>query len=201
MDLIKIGRFIAEMRKLHQFTQVQLANELCISDKTISKWECGKGLPEVSLMLLLCEKLEISVNDLLSGERVTDSDYEKKAEENMINLIKENEESKKKFVVSMINGTITIIAVVSLSLLAAFLEIPTAARIALIALALITAILGVAGSAVLDRESGVFECPYCNEMFVPSMKDYINGVHTLTKRKLTCPKCGKTGMCRHRITR
>lgn len=201
MDLVKIGKFIAEMRKLHQLTQMQLADELCVSDKTISKWECGKGLPEVSLMLPLCEKLEISVNDLLSGEKVTDCDYERKAEETMMNLMKENEESKKKFTISVINGIIVIIAVISLALLAAFLEIPVAARIALIVLALVTAVFGVAGSAILDKDSGVFECPFCNEMFVPSMKDYINGVHTITKRSLTCPKCGKTGMCKHRITR
>lgn len=201
MDSIKIGKFIAEMRKQQQLTQAQLANELNISDKTISKWECGKGLPEVSLMLPLCERLGISVNDLLSGGIVTSSDYEKKAEENMINLIKENEESKKKFTISMINGSITIIAVISLVLLAAFLEIPVAVRIALIVLALVTAFFGTAGAAILDRESGIFECSYCNEMFVPSMRDYTKGVHTFTKRRLTCPKCGKTGMFKHRITR
>ena len=62
MDQIKIGKFIAQMRKEKKLTQRNLADELCISDKTISKWECGKGLPEVSLMLPLCEILEISVN-------------------------------------------------------------------------------------------------------------------------------------------
>lgn len=82
MDSIKIGRFIAEIRKLHKLTQAQLANELNISDKTVSKWECGKGLPEVALMLPLCKTLEINVNDLLSGERVAEVDYQKKAEEN-----------------------------------------------------------------------------------------------------------------------
>lgn len=201
MDSIKIGRFIAEIRKLHKLTQAQLANELNISDKTVSKWECGKGLPEVALMLPLCKKLEINVNDLLSGERVAEVDYQRKAEENIMNLIKENEESKKKFAVSMITGVITIIAVVALILLASYLEIPIAARIGLIALAVLTAVLGLAGTIILDREAGVFECPDCNEMFVPSMRDYAKARHTFTKRRLTCPKCGKTGMCKHRITR
>lgn len=201
MDSIKIGRFIAEIRKLHKLTQVQLADELNISDKTVSKWECGKGLPEVALMLPLCKTLEINVNDLLSGERVAEADYQRKAEENIMNLIKENEESKKKFAVSMITGVITIIAVVALILLASYLEIPIAARIGLIALAVLTAVLGLAGTIILDREAGVFECPNCNEMFVPSMRDYTKARHTFTKRRLTCPKCGKTGMCKHRITR
>ena len=81
MDQIRIGKFIANARKEKGMTQRELADTLLISDKTISKWECGKGLPEVSLMLPLCEALDISVNDLLSGERISDIDYKKKAEE------------------------------------------------------------------------------------------------------------------------
>ena len=96
MDQIRIGKFIAQSRKLKDLTQRQLADALSISDKTISKWECGKGLPEVSLMLPLCAALEITVNDLLSGERVSSTDYQEKAEGNMINLMKENEENKKR---------------------------------------------------------------------------------------------------------
>lgn len=89
MDQIKIGKFIADTRKERNITQRQLADALHISDKTVSKWERGKGLPEVSLMLPLCEELGISVNDLLTGERVTEADYQKKAEENMMDLMKE----------------------------------------------------------------------------------------------------------------
>ena len=79
MDQIRIGRFIAETRKAQNLTQRQLADALSISDKTVSKWECGKGLPEVSLMLPLWNALHITVNDLLSGERVSKVDYQQKA--------------------------------------------------------------------------------------------------------------------------
>ena len=96
MNQIKTGKFIAETRKAQGLTQKQLAGILEISDKTVSKWECGKGLPEVSLMLPLCSALNITVNDLLSGERVSKIEYINKAEENMMNLIKENEENKKR---------------------------------------------------------------------------------------------------------
>ena len=78
MDQIRIGKFISQMRKEKNITQKQLADSLAISDKTISKWECGKGLPEVSLMLPLCEILQITVNDLLSAERVSVVEYQKK---------------------------------------------------------------------------------------------------------------------------
>lgn len=76
MDQIKIGRFIAKMRKEESYTQRQLADILGISDKTVSKWETGNGLPDVSLMMPLCDSLHISVNELLSGERLTDSEYQ-----------------------------------------------------------------------------------------------------------------------------
>ena len=62
MDQIKIGRFIKECRKEKNLTQQELADKLMVSFKTISKWECGKGLPEVSLFIPLCEELNITVN-------------------------------------------------------------------------------------------------------------------------------------------
>lgn len=96
MNQVRIGRFIAEMRKEQAYTQRQLADILGISDKTISKWEMGNGLPEVSLMIPLCVALKINVNELLSDERLTDSKYKHKTEENIMNLIVEREESKKK---------------------------------------------------------------------------------------------------------
>ena len=91
MDQIKIGRFIANCRKEKNMTQRQLADILEISDKTISKWECGKGLPEVQFMIPLCDLLGINVNELLSGEKLSADEYQKKAEENMVTLVKENE--------------------------------------------------------------------------------------------------------------
>lgn len=96
MDQIRIGQFIAERRKDQGMTQRQLAECLEISDKTISKWECGNGLPEISLMLPLCEALKINVNELLSGEKLSMDDYPGKAEENMVKLIQTTEEQGKK---------------------------------------------------------------------------------------------------------
>ena len=108
MDQIRIGKFIARTRKENHLTQRQLADCLSISDKTVSKWECGKGLPEASLMLPLCEVLHITVNDLLTGERVSEVDYRKQAEENMMNLVQENEENRRHLVLSLICGGVTI---------------------------------------------------------------------------------------------
>lgn len=201
MDQIKIGKFIAESRKSRNLTQRQLADILSISDKTISKWECGKGLPEVSLMLPLCAALDITVNDLLSGENVSQTDYQRKAERNMMNLIKENEENRKRITLSIITGIITIIAVCALIVIASFIDLPTIVRIILIVFSIVVAIAGIAAAVMLDIKAGYFECPHCKELFAPNMDEYVKGYHTFTKRRLTCPKCGKTGMCKHRIMR
>ena len=93
MDLNKIGKFISEERKKKNYTQKQLADILNVSDRTISKWECGKGFPEISLLQPLCEELGISVNELLSGERLDNEKYMKKAEQNMIHLVEEKKEN------------------------------------------------------------------------------------------------------------
>lgn len=77
MDQNKIGNFISTERKNKKLTQKELSEKLNISEKTISKWECGKGLPEVSLMKPLCKELDITVTELLNGEKeVTESNQE-----------------------------------------------------------------------------------------------------------------------------
>ncbi len=117
MDQNKIGNFIADMRKAKNITQKQLAEQLGISDRTISKWECGNGMPEVSMMLPLCEILEINVNELLSGERISRNDYHNKAEENMITLVKEKEKINKNRKKTSLLSMVLILAVVLLLLL------------------------------------------------------------------------------------
>lgn len=201
MDQIRIGKFIADTRKERNMTQQQLADALSISNKTVSKWECGKGLPEVTLMLPLCEELHITVNDLLTGVRVSETDYQKKAEENMMNLMKENEENKRKMLLSVVCGIITIIAVCALIVIAAYIEMPTIARVALLVFSLITAVIGVGTAVALDVKAGYYECLHCMALFVPTTGEYIKGYHTLTRRKLTCHECGKTGMCKRRVGR
>ena len=152
-------------------------------------------------MLPLCGVLHISVNDLLSGEAVSASDYRKKAEENMMELMKENEENKKKLALSVVCGVITIIAVMALVAIAAFVQLPTAARIAIIVFAVVTGAAGIWAACMLDIRAGYFECPSCKALFVPTMSEYVKGYHTFTRRRLTCPECGKTGMCRHRVVK
>ena len=201
MDQIKIGKFIAEERKNQKYTQRELADKLSISDKTISKWERGNGFPEVSLLLPLCNELEITVNELLSGERLQEMDYKKKAEENMVNLVKEAQESKKKIIMSAMVAVLVIVAAIPLFVVAGMFEMQVWTRVLLMGIGFVIMVMGITIACVLDREAGAFECPECKERFVPDMKSYVMGPHTITKRKLTCPKCGSTKYCKHVLTR
>lgn len=95
MDISKIGNFIAEKRKQKNLTQQELADILHLSNRTISKWECGKGIPDSSIMMELCEVLDISVNELLFGENISSEEYKKKADENIISLIDKSQSTYK----------------------------------------------------------------------------------------------------------
>ena len=119
----------------------------------------------------------------------------------MISLMKENEENRRRMALSIITGAITIIAVCALIALASFMDLPAIVRISLLVFSAAVAAAGIAAAAMLDIRAGYFECPHCKELFVPYMEDYVKGYHTFTKRRLTCPRCGATGMCRHRVTR
>ena len=96
MNQEKIGRFIAELRKEKKMTQVDLANKLGITDRAISKWENGRGMPDLSLLTPLCEILDVSINELLSGERLDKKNYQEKLEENIINTIDYTDKKIKK---------------------------------------------------------------------------------------------------------
>ena len=136
MDQIKIGKFIAEMRKEQNLTQIDLAEQLGISNKTVSKWECGNGMPDYSVMENLCDILKINVNELLSGERLPSKDYNKKAEENMMSLIQESSENYKREkmeVVFMCIGIVALLVLVEVAIFmfggfaafANFVDVPT----------------------------------------------------------------------------
>ncbi|MCR5396378.1 MAG: helix-turn-helix domain-containing protein [Lachnospiraceae bacterium] len=94
METENMGSFISELRHEKGWTQKELAERVGVSDKAVSKWERGHSIPDISTMTLLCKELEITINELLSGQRLSSEDYDKKAEENMMKLMEENEKGK-----------------------------------------------------------------------------------------------------------
>lgn len=200
MDQIKTGAFIQQLRREKGLTQRELAEKLLVSDKTVSKWECGNGLPDVATMLPLCELLGISVNELLTGERVPDADYKKYAEENIMDLMQEKEESKRRIILSVIAGVPAVIGALTLFIAAEFLEMTMAVRVILIVVGFVTMLGGIITAGALDRRAGTYECRKCGCRFVPTSGAYIMGIHGLTWRHLKCPQCGKRTLCRRHLT-
>ncbi len=88
MDLIKIGKFISELRKEKNYTQDQLGEKLGVTNKTISRWETGTYLPPADSLLSMSELFSVSINELLSGKRLEAEEYKEAAEENLKQTIK-----------------------------------------------------------------------------------------------------------------
>lgn len=201
MDMQKIGNFLGELRKEKNLTQDELGEKIGVTNKTVSRWENGNYLPPVEMLQILSEFYDVGINELLCGEHLDEKRYKENAEEYIIaDLMKKQKEAKKRLAVSIIVAVITILASLTIILLSALLSAPMLVRIVCIALSLLIIILGIGVCCVLTVDAGVYECPVCGEKFVPSMKDFIGGAHTFTKRKLRCPKCGKKNFCKKRLS-
>ena len=198
MDQIQIGKFIAEERKNKKLTQQQLADLLGISNKTVSKWECGGGFPEISLVLPLCEALDINVNELLSGKRLSDVDYQMRAEENMMDFMKEKETNRRLFRLSCVTGAIATVAFIALILVVVTYTdvIALPVKIALVTIACVLFAVGLVVFAQGERTVGYYRCRHCGETFVPKFTPYFVSMHIGTTRHMKCPHCGKWGWCK-----
>lgn len=203
MDSIKTGQFIAKIRKEKEMTQRQLAEELCISDKTVSKWETGKGMPEVSLMLPLCEALGISVNELLSGERLSKENYKERAEENIVNLISEKQDNIRRMLSAFTIFCATGLAVGLIAAVIIHGDLDTRLKIALTVAGITAFIIGVSFGISVDMKSGYFECTKCHTVFTPNSGTYLKGSLTVTlfSARFRCPHCKKTTRCKRRFTK
>ena len=203
MDQVKIGKFISDERKAKGYTQKQLSELLGISDKTISKWECGNGFPEASLLLPLCNELEITVNELLTGERISQQNYKKKAEENMVNMIREKEENKQKILLTTIIGIISTITFVTLLFVVCFYTDVIALPIKIVLMLIALSVFGVGLYVAMwgDRKIGYFKCRNCNELFTPTFMQYTMGMHIASTRYLKCPHCKTRTWCRKVMTK
>ena len=123
MDLVKIGKYIAGKRKNLGLTQKQLAEKIGMSDKSVSKWERGICLPDVSLYFDLCSILGISINEFLAGEDIVHENIEKKSEENIISVVtdsKRKQKSLKYIICALLILSILTTAVIATSLYRAY---------------------------------------------------------------------------------
>lgn len=192
MDQIKIGKFIAECRKKNGLTQAQLAEKLNITDRAISKWENGKSMPDSSIMLDLCNELKISVNELLSGEVIKMDNYNEKLEQNLIDMVKQKEESDKKMLkLEVVIGYISSITFLILIFLASFVEMQNWIRISLVVLGSITFAIGMFNCLKIEQTAGYYECDKCHYKYVPEYSSVFFSMHKGRTRYMKCPKCNE----------
>ena len=110
MNQKQIGRYIAEKRRIKNLTQAQLAEQLGISDKTVSKWECGRSMPDYALIQSLCETLDISVSELIEGKEAS------LHERQLMELLRRTQELERQN--SILHGVIMLIFGIALQALA-----------------------------------------------------------------------------------
>ena len=203
MDLNKIGKFISEERKKKNYTQKQLADILKVSNRTISKWECGKGFPEVSLLQPLCKALGISVNELLTGERLDKENYMKKAEQKMVHLVEEKKENRTKLILILIMGLISIISFVTLIVVViTYTEvISNQGKSILVFIAGAVFTVGLLALMEGGRTFGYYKCLHCEETFVPGFIRYTVAMNIMALRMMRCPHCGKWRWCLKVLTK
>ncbi|MBR3890935.1 MAG: helix-turn-helix transcriptional regulator [Bacilli bacterium] len=202
MDQIKIGKFIAECRKKQNLTQSQLAEKLGITDRAISKWENGRAMPDSSLMLDLCSILNISVNDLLSGEVIGMENNDKKNEQLLLDMAKEVESKNKIIWNSMwIIMWVSITALLTGLFLTAFLIPEGPWQLVAILVLCVVFLIPCFYALKLEVSIGAYKCKNCGHEIVPTYKQALNAMHRGTTRYLKCPKCNKRTWCKKVISK
>lgn len=192
MNQEKIGKFIAEQRKNKKITQEQLAEELGVTDRAVSKWERGLNLPDASLMLELSKILDITVNELLTGEIIKKERFMEKLDENLIEVVREKEESDKRLLtMEIVIGVLMSIVFLALVFVASFIEMEEWLRITLILIGFIPFVIMIPFALKIEQKAGYYECQKCHHKYVPTFNSVLWAMHINRTRYMKCPKCNK----------
>ncbi|MBO7170422.1 MAG: helix-turn-helix domain-containing protein [Clostridia bacterium] len=192
MDQIKIGKFIADRRKNAGLTQLELAEKMGITDRAVSKWERGLAMPDSSIMLALCKVLDITVNDLLSGEVVDMERYDIELENKLLELVKQKEERDRR----LLRTEIVMCACCAMPLVGAVvvaLTVPMAEWIGtvMVSASLIPFLVAMVFALKIEQKAGYYECQKCGHRHVPLYRKVFFAMHVNRTRFLRCPKCGQ----------
>ena len=196
MDYIKIGKFLANERKNKNLTQAKLAEKLFVSEKTISKWENGKGIPDTSILPKLCELFEITINELLTGERSSENNQNQN-EQLLLNLSKELEIKNKIIWKSMwIIMTVSLLALlVGSFLIVYFVPKGIWQDLSAIIMAIIF-MIPCFYALKLEVSVGAYKCKKCGTEIVPTYSEALASMHMGTTRYLKCPHCNHRTWCK-----
>ena len=192
MNQEKIGRFISEKRREKHLTQSELAEKLGITDRAISKWENGVCLPDAGTMPELCEILDITINDLFSGEKVDIKENEKKLEANLLEMTKMKEEKDKQLLnLEIIIGIVLVIFFLGIIAIVSLINMPEWIKLIIIISDIIIFLIATFFMVSIEQKAGYYECDICHHKYVPTYKSVLFAQHIGRTRKMKCPKCGK----------
>lgn len=192
MDQIKIGKFISSCRKEQGMTQAALAEKLGISDRAVSKWETGKSMPDSGIMLELCSFLGINVNELLSGEKIMTEVYDKRAEENLLEMRRQVEEKNRQLLRTEYLIVIPVVTMgLVLILVAGLVEMSSVWRGTLIFFAVAMIVVFAFIAVGIEQKAGYYECQKCHNRHVPTYWQANLAPHIGRTRYMKCPACGK----------
>ena len=192
MNLLKIGKFIAEQRKKNGLTQMQLAEKLSITDRAVSKWETGKSLPDSSIMLELCQILNISVNDLLSGEVVTMDNYNKELENNLLEMVKQKQEADKRLLrMETLAGVMACVPFAVGIIIGLFVPMEEWKQVVIVLSSMIPLLVAIPFLLRIEQVAGFYECKKCHHQYVPEYKSVFVAPHIGRTRYMKCPECHK----------
>ena len=192
MDQIKIGRFISECRKKQNLTQMQLAEKLNITDRAVSKWETGRSMPDSSIMLELCDVLKISVNELLSGEKIDMDNYNNEMENRLIELVREKEKSDRQMMkLEVVIGVLSLIIFLAPVFAGALLPLADWQRVIIVFSGFVPGIVGFMFAVKIEQVAGYYECKHCKHRYVPTYKAVTMAPHMGSTRYMKCPNCNK----------
>ena len=197
MDYKKIGNFIMLERKSQGLTQSKLAEKLFISEKTVSKWENGNGLPDTACLPKLCEILKVSLNELLNGEKIVADSNNQKNERLLLGMANELDRKNKTIWNAMWAIMITsIIALIGGVLIAAFLIPEGILQLVIIVAISIVFLIPCFYALKLEVSVGSYKCKKCGHEIVPTYSEALWAMHRGTTRYLKCPNCKNKSWCK-----
>ena len=192
MDQVQIGKFIAERRKHSMLTQMQLAEKLGITDRAVSKWETGKSLPDSSIMLELCAILEITVNDLLSGEVVTMENQTQEMEKKLLELVRQKEDNDRRLLT--LEWVIVILSCIVLFIplvIANTVSMEEWIKHVIIIAGFVPFLIGMFFAVRIEQVAGYYECKHCKHRYIPTFRSVTFAIHIGRTRYMRCPKCNR----------
>ena len=197
MDYNKIGNFIATERKAKKLTQAKLAEKVFVSEKTVSKWENGKGLPDTNSLPKLCEILGVSLNELLSGEKIIIENKYQKNEQLLLDMAKELERKNKTIWKDMwVILTISMIALFAGIFLTAFLVPEGIWQLVSVLSLCVVFLIPCFYALKLEISIGAYKCKNCGCEIIPTYSQALWAMHRGTTRYLKCPNCKKHTWCK-----